>query len=213
MRPKAAIDDAVAAVGDKWLAGRRLAQPGTGAEHLQRRPGCFQPEGDDLYRNRCVRPQSIDQLRPVDDDGEAAAGRRDDFLVQQRSAQPFDQVERAALHLVGAVDREIDLAMLGEGGERNTGGCRLRRRALVRLECRRNAALDGGAGRAPRPRKPAVEPVPSPTTISCSTNWTAASAAARLRASRSAIGYGIWRVHDFAAAAVAAARMAAMAFA
>jgi len=77
-----------------------------------------------------VSPQSIDQLRPVDDDGEAAGSRRNDFLMQQRSTQPFDQIERASFHLVGAVDREIDLEMLGEGCEWNTGGCRLRRSTL-----------------------------------------------------------------------------------
>ena len=68
-----AIDDAVAAVGDKRLPVGDMTQPGTGAEHLQRRPGCFQPEGDDFDWNRGVRSQPIHQLRPIDDDGEAAA--------------------------------------------------------------------------------------------------------------------------------------------
>jgi hypothetical protein len=38
-------------------------------------------------------------------------------LVQQRPAQPYDQVERAVLDLIGAVDREVDLAVRGEGRE------------------------------------------------------------------------------------------------
>ena len=55
----------------------------------------------------------------VDNDGEAPARGSDDFFMQQGAAQPLDQVERAALDLVGAVDRQIDLPVRREGGQRN----------------------------------------------------------------------------------------------
>ena len=55
---------------------------------------------------------------------------RDNLLAQQGSAQSLDQIERAALDLVGTVDREIDLAMLAERGERNVRSLRLRCRTL-----------------------------------------------------------------------------------
>ena len=58
------------------------------------------------------------------------ARRRNDFLAQQRAAQTFDQIERAALDLIGSIDREIDLAMLAERRERNARRFRLRRRML-----------------------------------------------------------------------------------
>ena len=126
-----AVENAVAAVGDK-----RLARPPTGAaERWRRAPRALawvasRPKATTSTGTGVVRPQPIDQLGAVDDDGEAAARGRDDLLAQQGAAQPLDQIERAALDLVGAVDREIDLPMLGEGGERNARGLRLRRRSL-----------------------------------------------------------------------------------
>ena len=77
-----------------------------------------------------MRSKPVHQLAAVDDDGKAVARGRNDLLAQQRSAQSFDQIERAALDFVGAVDREIDLAMFAERGERNVRGLRLRCRAL-----------------------------------------------------------------------------------
>ena len=52
------------------------------------------------------------------------------FSRNKRSAQSFDQIERATLDFVGAVDREIDLAMFAERGERNVGCFRLCCRAF-----------------------------------------------------------------------------------
>ena len=77
-----------------------------------------------------MRTKPIDQLAAVDDDGEATARGRNDLLAQQGSAQSLDQIERAALHLVRTIDREVDLAMLAERSERNVRGLRLRRRTL-----------------------------------------------------------------------------------
>ena len=88
------------------------------------------PNVDHFHRDRRVRAKPVHQLAAVDDDGEAVARRRDDLLAQQRSTQSLDQIERAALHLVRAVDREIDLAMLAERCQRNISCRRLRRRAL-----------------------------------------------------------------------------------
>ena len=56
----------------------------------------------------------------VDDDGEPVARGGDDLLAQQCSAQSFDQIERAAFHLVRPIDREIDLPVFAERGERNS---------------------------------------------------------------------------------------------
>jgi len=51
--------------------------------------------------------------------GEPPAVGRHDLLVQQGAAEPLYQVERAAFHLIGAVDRQIDLAVRREGGQRD----------------------------------------------------------------------------------------------
>jgi hypothetical protein len=66
----------------------------------------------------------------VHDDHEPPARHGDDLLAQQRPVQPLDQIERAALHFVGAVGREVDPAMLGEGRERYPCGRGLGRGAL-----------------------------------------------------------------------------------
>jgi hypothetical protein len=57
-----------------------------------------------------------------------AAG--DDLLAQQGAAQSLDQLRVPRFDLVRAVDREIDLPMLGERGERNARRRRLRRGSL-----------------------------------------------------------------------------------
>ena len=162
-------------VGDRRSSGdRRRAPPAPPGSPPARRSTTSTGTG-------ALRPQAIDQLGAIDDDGEAPAGGGDDLLAQQGAAQPLDQIERAALHLIGAVDREIDLAMLGE-----------RRRA----ECPRPvawAAVRSEVG-MPTKRRPwrwrrasastakaAVEPVPSPTTMPSSTSFD--RCLGRLRAS------------------------------
>src|SRR5262249_61176294 len=90
----------------------------------------LEAEGDTLAGDRCVRSEPVHQLAAVDHDREAMACSRDDLLAQQGSAQSLDQIERAALHFVRTVDREIDLAMFAERSERNVRCLRLRRSAL-----------------------------------------------------------------------------------
>src|SRR5215471_6513310 len=103
-----------------------------GTEHFKRLPGCLQSEGHHFYRDRCVCSKPVYELAAVDNDGKPMASRRNDFFAQQRATESFDQIERAAFHLVRPIDREIDLAMLAKGCERNVRRCCLRRRALRR---------------------------------------------------------------------------------
>src|SRR3546814_16130088 len=63
--------------------------------------------------------QALNELRFVDDDDHPLAGARHDLFAQQRAAESFDEIERMTLDLVGAVDRDIDAAMLGEARERH----------------------------------------------------------------------------------------------
>ncbi len=99
-------------------------------QHLERFARRLEPKGDDLDRDRRVLAQAIHELRAVDDDHQAPGRGGDDLLAQQGAAQALDQVEGAPLHLVGAVDREVDLAMLGEGGQRDPRSLCLRGRPL-----------------------------------------------------------------------------------
>ena len=90
------------------------------------------PKATTSTGTRCLCTKSVHQLAAVDDDREAMARGRDNLLAQQGSAQSLDQIERAALHFVSAIDREIDLAMLAERGERNVRRLRLCCRTLRR---------------------------------------------------------------------------------
>ena len=206
---KLAIENAVAAVGDEQLARRRQARPDLGGEHLEGRPGDFQPEGDDLDRHRGVRAQPIDQLGAVDDDGETPARVGDDLLAQQGAAQSLDQVQGAAFDLVGAVDREVDLAMLGEGGERNAGRPRLRRGSLRRRNADEAQALPMPPGqRLDREgrRRAGAEPDDHAVLDQLDRRLR------RRALQRVAIGIlGCGGAHGLAAPAVALARIAAMA--
>ena len=184
-----AVENAVAAVGDEGRARRRLRAVERWRRALRAtRLGRFQSEGDHLHGNRGVRPKPVHQLAAVDDDREAVARRRDDLLAQQRAAQSLDQIERAALDLVRTVDREIDLAMLAERGERNARRLRLRRRTLRGGNADEAQALPMTPRRALRPQRPPSSRCQARRPCHLSTNCTAASAAARLRASRSRSG-------------------------
>src|SRR5438093_4840071 len=125
---EAAVENAISTVGDEGAVCLRQAQPGARAQSLESRLGCFQPECHDLHGNWGARTESIHQLPPVNDNGEAPTGRRDDLLAQQGTAQAFDQIERAPLHLVRTVDGEVDLPVLREGSEWDTPRPRLRGR-------------------------------------------------------------------------------------
>jgi hypothetical protein len=81
------------------------------------------------------------KLGLIRDDCEALAGRSNNLLPQQRSAPPLDQVERAAFHLVCAVDRKIDALMFAEGGERDASCRCLRCRTLRSRDAEETQAL------------------------------------------------------------------------
>ena len=74
--------------------------------------------------------KSVHHLATVDGDREAVARGRDDLLAQQGSTLSLDQIERAALNFVSTIDCKIDLAMLAERGEWNSGRPGLRCRTL-----------------------------------------------------------------------------------
>jgi len=138
---EAAVEYAVTAVGDERLPRRGKAQTGARAQHLERLAGGFQAERNDLDGNRRMGAKTPDQLGAVDDDHQSTARRGHDLLAQQGAAQPLDQVERALLDLVRAVDREVDHAMLCEGRQRNARRLRLGRRPLRRRDADKTQAL------------------------------------------------------------------------
>ena len=158
------------------------------------------------------RSKPVHQLAAVDDDGKPVARGRDDLLAQQRAAQSFDQIERAAFDLVSAVDREIDLAMLAEGCERNVRRCGLRRRTL----------RGGNADEAQ------TLPMPPRKRLDCKSRRRAAAepdhhvildqlhrglGGGALESVAVGARRGRRRVHDAVAAAAALARMSAIALA
>src|SRR5262249_30383140 len=126
------VQDPIAAVGDEGLARRRAAQPGARAKALQRRLCSLESEGDDLHRYWSAHAQLFNQLGSVHYDREAPTSGGDDLLVQEGAAQSLDQIERAPLDLVRAVDRQVDLPVLGEGREWNACGPGLGCRAVGR---------------------------------------------------------------------------------
>src|SRR6478736_4549151 len=96
--------------------------------------------------------EPVDQLAVVDHHDHAACSAGYDLLPQQRAAQPLDEVERAALDLVGAVNDEIELGMLVETGQRQTEIARELRRPRGRWDAddsqaARGQELDGNLGR------------------------------------------------------------------
>src|SRR5580700_1773017 len=129
-RAKRAVDDEISAIGYVGLGVPAHSQRWIPAElpepSLRRLPAKLH----DLDRHRHDRAETPYELRFVCNDGHAPARRRNDFFPQQRSAAAFDEVERAGLDFVSAVDDNIDLGLLGKGGERNSESSRLLRRLL-----------------------------------------------------------------------------------
>ena len=114
-----AVEDPVAAVGAEKLAGRIAPRLRLGAEPAQA-VGCGLPaERHDLDRHRRGSAKPLNQLPAIGDDDQPIARRRDDLFAQQGAAETLDQVERADLDLVGAVDRDVDPPVFGEAGERD----------------------------------------------------------------------------------------------
>src|SRR5204863_10019114 len=118
-----------AAVGDKNLIPS-TTQYRLSAQPDQHRSSHLPSELGHLNRYRHMAAEPIDQLLLVDNDDEPVARGRDDLFAQQGAAEAFDQVEAAAHHFIGAVDRQIDALMLCKSGERNAEASRLRGGAL-----------------------------------------------------------------------------------
>src|SRR5689334_16449017 len=110
-RAERAIEDEIAAVGHE-NAAVALPQFGRCAEFFQCLSGGLPAELDNFDRDRKALAEAMNELFVIDHDNEPAARRGNDLLAQQGAAMPLYQVERAAFDLVGAVDREIDSAML-----------------------------------------------------------------------------------------------------
>ena len=117
-RAEMAIEDEVAAVGHE-RPPIVLPQFRLGAELFERRGGRLPAELRDLDRHRRVRAKPVDQLLVIHHHHEPFARCCDDLLAQQCAAAALDQGKAAALDLVGAVDRQIDAAVLGEAGQRD----------------------------------------------------------------------------------------------
>ena len=66
-------------------------------------------EGDDLHWDFSVSAKRIHQLGFIHHDDQLAAGAGNDFLVQQRAAETLDEIERAKLDFVCAVDGQVQL--------------------------------------------------------------------------------------------------------
>ena len=101
--------------------------------------------------------EPVDPLALVDDHDHSVARRCDDLLTQERTAASLDEVQRADFHLVRAIDRHVDAAMLGEAAEPDPEPARLRGRPLggrdrdhvKAIGDARGQGLDGdGRGRA-----------------------------------------------------------------
>jgi hypothetical protein len=159
-----------------------------------------------------VRSKPVYELAAVDNDGKPMASRRNDFFAQQRAAQSFDKIERAAFHLVGPIDGEIDLAMFAERREGNVRRCCLRRRAL------RSGNTDE-AQTLPLPPRQRLDRKGCSRTAAESDHHVILDQLRRclggsaLESVPFRVGRGRSRVHDVTAAAAALARMSAIALA
>ena len=151
-RAERAVEDEIAAVGDEGAA-IALPQFGPCPEFFERCRRGLPAELNDFDRDRKTLAEPIDELLVIDHDDEALACRRDDLLAQQRAAMPLDQVEGAALDLVGAVDREIDAAMLAECRERNAEPARHLGGVLRGRDRDDRQALRDASAPAPRRRR------------------------------------------------------------
>ena len=109
-----AVENAVAAVGDKGRARRhahaRALAPSTSSDsRVASSPKATTSTGTGV----CV-PSRSTSLLPSTTMASRWLAAATIFSRNKRSTQSFDQIERAALDFVGAVDREIDLPMFAE---------------------------------------------------------------------------------------------------
>ncbi len=120
--PERGIKNPVPAIRDESVAILGAAQvqlPGAarrrkcGLDGVLRRA---ETERHDLDRQGET-AERIDPFRVIGDDHHARGCRRDDLFPQQRSASALDQAQ-VGRDLVGAIDGEIELRHLVQGGER-----------------------------------------------------------------------------------------------
>src|SRR6516162_5798232 len=91
-RFEAAIENEVAAIGDKRLLVDRVTPLGNTAELGEGDGGGLPAELSDLDRYWRVLTELLDEFFLIDDDDQPVAGCGDNLFVQQRAAQTFDQV-------------------------------------------------------------------------------------------------------------------------
>jgi hypothetical protein len=99
-------------------------------------------EGRDLHRDREGGAQPFAELGLVHDDDEGLGARLDHLLPQQGPAAALDQVQ-VAVHVVGPVDRHVQLASgdLVQRAQRDAQRLRLLLRAHL------TTGICGGGGR------------------------------------------------------------------
>src|SRR5215471_17127035 len=108
-RTKAAVENAVTAVGAEGLARCGPAKPRRGTDRFQSRLRYLQAKSDHFHRNRRARAELINQLETIHNYCEAPACCGNNLLMQQGAAQSLDKIECAAFHLVRTVDGKINL--------------------------------------------------------------------------------------------------------
>jgi hypothetical protein len=122
------IDEIVALV--RAIRGRPVAHPQhrLAAQRADRRQMGAPTEGSDLDRQWILGPEAGYQLGAINDDHQPAGAARDDPFPQERAARPLEQIA-IGVHLVGAVDREIELGVILERRQGNAArqGLPLRR--------------------------------------------------------------------------------------
>ena len=134
------------------------------------------------------------------------------FSRNKRSAQSFDQIERAALDFVSTIDREIDLAMFAEGGERNIRGLRLCCRTLGGGNADKAQALPMTSGECfDSENRGRAAAKPDDHIILDQLHRRLGGGA--LESVAVSLGRGTRRIHDVTAAAAALARISAIALA
>ena len=129
-RAECAIENVVSSVAEEQFPILQQPRRHAGAPLPQPRRRAFPPERNHLDGHRAARTQPVHQFALVHHDHEPLRGARHDLLAQQRPAQALDQVQGGALHLVGAVDGEMNALALLQSREWNAQRARLRGRLL-----------------------------------------------------------------------------------
>src|SRR5688572_29624085 len=119
-RPKRAVEDVVAAIGDERLSLTCRSSRQTRAETLQLPRGRVPRERHDFHCHGPLDTETVNELGLVDDDDQLLTDTGNDLFAQKRSAATFQQTEPADLDLVCPVDRDVNVIVLRQCGEGNT---------------------------------------------------------------------------------------------